>query len=400
MSKDLVSINHSAGVGLVAAALLIKAVVLVHLADHPLLQPSGTPDSSAYVALAERVIAGDWLLGSGSYFVSPLYIYFVAAVSGATGSLLLVKVAQVLLGAMTVWLVWWMTHIWCGARAASIAGVLTILTGLLTFYEVSLLQASLDPILTASALAALTAALSGRNHRWFAASGLLFGLQILNRPNVLIAVSGVVLVLALRRQWRALLLLLVGILVAFLPIGARNIRVTGEFTLLPSHGGLNLLIGNGPEATGLYRRVEGIRADINGQAVDARRVAEQDTGRPMSDRETSRFFIAKTFDWIQENPGAWLALMTRKVYYTLHAQHFAVPLSFPFFARDTGSWLGALVVGPWLLVSLGLAGLLETWKSPPPPVAQPFRPRGWSSSRCWCCRWLCSSSLSGIAFLC
>lgn len=65
--------------GFLAAVFLVKFIVVLQLHDHPLLQPDAGLDTSAYVALAGRVRAGDLLLGPGLYFVSPLYIYFLAA---------------------------------------------------------------------------------------------------------------------------------------------------------------------------------------------------------------------------------------------------------------------------------------------------------------------------------
>jgi len=74
-------------------------VLLAQLRDHPLLQPEGALDSAVYVRLAERAAAGDWALGPEVYYVSPLYIYFLAALFRFVGAdLLLPKLVQVTLG--------------------------------------------------------------------------------------------------------------------------------------------------------------------------------------------------------------------------------------------------------------------------------------------------------------
>src|SRR5215213_6926079 len=80
-----------------AFVMLVKSIVLMQLGDHVLLRPGGSPDSIVYVNLATRVTSGQWSLAPGLYFVSPLYIYFLAAILGATGSLLVAKVVQILL---------------------------------------------------------------------------------------------------------------------------------------------------------------------------------------------------------------------------------------------------------------------------------------------------------------
>lgn len=349
---------RSPGLWLIVCAGLVKVTILLQLGGHPLLQPDATPDSEAYFALAQRVQAGDWWLGPGGYFVAPLYIYFLALVLAVTGSIFAAQAVQVGLGVVAVALTWWMTREWFGSRAALIAGVIAISTGLLTFYELTITQASLDTFLTASALAALTGAATRDRLWWCGVTGLLMALLILNRPNVVVAAAAVVLCLALLRQYKKVGWMVLGIVIGLAPVGIRNFSVTGALTMLPSHGGLNLYIGNAAEATGLYRNVPGVRGNILGQAVDARRVAEAATGRELSDAETSAYFSGLATSWMAEEPGAWLKLMIVKSYYVFHGQHFAVPLSYPFFAGDTGSMLQWLVCGPWLLVGLGGYGLL------------------------------------------
>jgi tetratricopeptide (TPR) repeat protein len=357
-----VRLVKSTGVRLAAVALLVKTVVLVQLHDHVLLQPGATPDSEAYFQLAQRVIAGDWALGPGAYFVSPLYIYFLALVYGTCDALWAVKAVQIGLGSAAVWLIWWTTQAWFDQRAALLAGIAAIATGLFTFYEVSLLQAALDPFLTATTLAALTAGLVGRSSLWFVVTGVAAAAQILNRPNVLLAAIAILVVLLLVRRFKPAGLMAVGLVVGLLPVAARNMAATDDLSLLPSHGGIAFYTGNAPDANGLYRQIPGIRASILGQAVDARLVAETASGRAMSDAEVSSHFTALATDWMAQDPGAWVRLMATKLYYTLHGQHFAVPLSYPFFAYDTGAWLAVLALGPWLLFSLGTWGLVFATK--------------------------------------
>lgn len=335
----------------------LKGLVLWQLKDHVLLQPLTNPDSGAYFELAQRVIDGDWRLGPGAYFVSPLYIYFQAFVRGAFDSISALRLVQIVLGTIAVGLMWWTTRTWFGERAAWLAAVVASATGLLTFYEISLLQASLDTFLTAASLAALTAALTRSSPAWFVTAGVVFGIHVLNRPNVVVPVAVVVVALLLLRWWKPAALVVAGVVVAMLPVTIRNVSVTGEWSLLPSHGGLNFYIGNAAEANGFYRQIPGIRPNILGQAVDARRIAEASAGRGLTDAEVSGHFGGLAWDWIRSHPHAWAALLIHKTRYTLHGQHIALPLSYPFFAHDTGSALRFLAIGPWLLIPLGLAGL-------------------------------------------
>ena len=349
--------------GFLAVVFIVKAIVLLQLQHHPLLEPEGGVDSSEYVRLARRVLDGDVLLGPGLYYLSPLYVYFLAALLGISDSFTFVRAVQIALGTAAVACVFLTARIWFGSRAAWFAAALAALTGVFTFYEIVIFQSSIDVFLTAAALWLLASALSATNdppaeagrYRTFAA-GLMFGLQFLNRPNVAIAIAGLVVALAATRRWRAAALLAAGAAVAVAPLAIRNAAVTRQFALTSSQGGLNFYIGNHQGATGQYVAVPGVRANMAGQSDDTRRVAEAAVGHALSDKEVSSYFTRQALVWIRERPAAAAKLFVRKLALTLNARHQWLDFSYPYYARDTGSLLGVLVVGPWLLVPLGLAG--------------------------------------------
>ena len=140
----------------VALAAILKLIVVWQLADHPLVQPEVGLDTTAYADLARRVVAGDLSLGPGLYYVSPLYIYVLAAGLALTDSFTAVRVLQALMGALAVGGIWTMAREWSTSRAAWFAAGLAAVTGLITFYEVLILQASIDVALATAALLALT----------------------------------------------------------------------------------------------------------------------------------------------------------------------------------------------------------------------------------------------------
>lgn len=345
-----------------AGILALKLVVLWQLADYPLLQPGGGLDADYYFHLAQRVAGGDLLLAPGLYFVSPLYIYFLAAglaVSG--GSLFVVKVLQIALGAAACGLVWLTAREWFGERAAWIAMAFAALTGVFTFYEVLILQAALDPFLTALDLWLLTLALTRGGARWPLAAGAALALHSLNRPNLLLVGAGLGLMLFSRPGTRrTALAAALGAVLVFLPVSLRNAVAAGTFMPIPSHGGLNLYIGNNPAADGTYRSVEGITPNIAGQAADAKRVAEQAEGRPLTDAEVSSHFTRRTLQWIRDRPADAARLLARKVAFTLNHAFLTLNYSYPFY-RDESFALRLLAVGPLILVPLGLVGLFTYW---------------------------------------
>jgi 4-amino-4-deoxy-L-arabinose transferase-like glycosyltransferase len=386
---------------LLVVALALKAAVLAQLGGHPLLQPAGDIDTGVYARLAWKVAGGDLLLRSEGpipFFVSPLYLYFLAAVHVlSAGSLLAAKAVQIALGTAAVGLVWGMTRRLFGDRAALVAGILYALTGVVTFHEILILQAALDPFLTALALFLLADALThgrisskvngaeaaapgGANlWRWLVA-GAAFGLLSLNRPNALLCVAAIAVVLlalaatrpVVRRrsgqpllpfeenplrtlQFAAAFLAGTAAMVA-LPL-ARNLIVSGEPVLISSHGGLNFLVGNGPGANGVYRAIPGITPDIGGQSADTKRVAEVEEGRPLSAREISSHFARKAWAWIGSEPGAAFALFATKIRYVLSGDEAPLNFSFPWY-RDRSLALRLLFVGPGLLVPLAGGGFV------------------------------------------
>jgi tetratricopeptide (TPR) repeat protein len=364
-----------------AAVFSLKLGVLLSLGEHPLLVPGGDLDGAYYVHFAGRVAAGDvWLQHPESFFgqpavpffLSPLYIYVLALVLKlGGGALATARFVQIVLGTLAVCLIALTARRWYGARAGWFAGAIAAGCGLFTFYEILILQASLEPFLTALELYLLTRALQAARDpdaarfaaRWFAAAGLAFGLHALNRPNMFIVFAGLTVLLLVagisRRFGRAThaLVFLVAGLVAISPATIRNWRVSHEFVLIASHGGLNFYIGNGPDANGTFRSVMNIEPSVRGQWIEAPRAVQAEVGHPVTSGQVDSFFWRRAFDWIRAHPGAELRLLLTKTTYALSSTFLTLNHSYPFFARDVRGPLSYLVAGPTLILALGLVGL-------------------------------------------
>lgn len=347
----------------------MKAVVLTQLAGHPLLRPEGELDSAYYVALARQAAGGDWLLGTRVFFVSPLYVYFLALVLAVGGSLFTAQLVQISLGTLAVGLVWATARRWFGTAPALAAAVLAGFTGYFTFNESLLLQSSLDPFLAALTLYLLTRACQSRDALvWWIASGASFGLHALNRPNVLIPAAAVgAAVLLLGRwagRWNATGRFVragsfaVGLALALAPSTLRNAVVAGEFAPVSSHGGLNFYIGNNAGADGTYKHVAGITPSIVGQDRDSRQVAEAAERRRLTDSEVSRHFYGLGLQWIASEPARAAVLFVRKLAYTFNAADVTLNHSYAFYRADAGTWLPLLFIGSAWLIPLGCFGWL------------------------------------------
>jgi 4-amino-4-deoxy-L-arabinose transferase-like glycosyltransferase len=128
---------------LLGATIAVKIVVLIQLGNHPLLQPHGELDTAYYVELAQKVVRGGPLAVTEPFFVSPLYVYFLAVIFRLSGdSLAAARIVQILLGTAAVAFLYFTARQWFGERAARIAAVLGLLTGFFSFCEILILQAS------------------------------------------------------------------------------------------------------------------------------------------------------------------------------------------------------------------------------------------------------------------
>ena len=153
-------------------------------------------------------------------------------------------------------------------------------------------------------------------------------------------------------------MLIAGLLMGMAPAAVRNVIVSHEWSFVSSHGGLNFYIGNSETATGFFHPLPGITPNIAGQEKDAKRVAEQALGRPLNEAETSDYFFGLAWTWIRDHPVDAVVLFVRKLGYVFNAQHIALPYSYPFYAYDARTMLRFYFVGPWILVPLGLVGLV------------------------------------------
>lgn len=346
---------------IVTTAFAVKLVVLMQLWNHPLLQPHGELDTAYYVALSQRVAQAGLLAPIEVFFVSPLYVYFLAAVFAAGGSLLAAQLVQIGLGTAAVGLQFATARHWFGERAGLVSAALAILTGFFTFSEVLILQSALDPFLVSCVLYTLTRTMTGGGTWAFAAAGASLGMLALNRPNALlfaVAAAGAVFV----SQWRTTrvkraTVLLASLLAVLAANAARNYAVSGHALLIASHGGLNLYIGNHDRADGTYTPVPGISPSITGQASDATRVAESSAGRRLSPGEVSDYFAWRAIDWVTGHPADAIRLSIRKIGILLNRVDVPLNYSYAFYVHEPSSFLRVLAAGPWLILPFGLVGL-------------------------------------------
>jgi arylsulfatase A-like enzyme/4-amino-4-deoxy-L-arabinose transferase-like glycosyltransferase len=254
----------------VLVALLVRAVALVAAAGlQPLL------DEQLYAQRAAALLDGRGFLGSYQSWVlhddglippadlpqypgawqPPGQSLFMAGVMALTGrSLFAVKAAQVLLGAVSVWLVYLLGRAWQGEREGLAAAWLVALYPNLIAFTHYLWSETLFTFLLLLGLWWLTRRPGLPGTGSTAAAGAVFGLAALTRSSIFYFLP----LLAAWLVWSrpphgraalargALLLALAALVVA--PWSVRNTRLHGGFVLLDTNGPYNLWRGNGPDS--------------------------------------------------------------------------------------------------------------------------------------------------------
>ncbi|UCG31925.1 MAG: glycosyltransferase family 39 protein [Phycisphaerales bacterium] len=313
-------------------------------------------DQEYHLGWARALASGNWTppfdqLKDTPYFRAPLYPYFLALGLRVGGGTLAPRIIQIVIGALSCALAYAVATKCFGRPVGLLAGVLCSLYWVLAYFDAEFLLPVLLVCLLLAALLLLFLAAERRNIRLAAIAGLIFGLYAITRPNILVfypfAWWWCLRTMQQPPRLRSLFTLLfaLGCLLPPAAVTVRNRLVGGDWVVVASQGGVNFYIGNNPQSNGVQAVVPGTRQTWWGGFEDARNIAQQDLGRPLKPSEISRYWFARAFTYIHDQPGPWLKLTARKIlafigdvelsnnepyearrarYYTLRA----VPLSF------------------------------------------------------------------------
>ena len=368
-------------------ALALRLIYLHGLQTNPTFaQP--LMDAAYHDQWARRLAAGDWL-GREVFFRAPLYPYCLGGLYAVFGpNPVAVRVVQFVLGALTCALTCLLGWRVAGRAVGLLAGLGAAAYGPLIYFDGELLLPVLETLFGTALVLALAGALessmsqppvpsaipNGRpvpaSRRPWVAAGLLLGLFAITRPNILaflpVLVVYLVVRLGLRRAVAPGAALVVATALVIAPVTIRNAVVGHDRVLISSQGGLNLYIGNNPEADGTSAIVPGTRATWWGGYRDANAIAEREMGRPLKPSEVSAYWTRRTVEFITSEPGGWLRLMGRKAFLFWYghelgnnAEEYAATWFSPLLAALMGM-IGPLrypfgLLGPLALVGMGLA---------------------------------------------
>lgn len=351
---------------LVAFALRLAYVMQVSSAPY-FDDPLG--DSLIYYERARQILAGR-SPGDEIYFhSSPVYPYFIALVLRLSGgSLVALGVVQALVGAGNCVLVYLLAKRLGGRAAAALAGLAAAFYGLLAFFDGDLLMIFLTLFFVDLALLLLVRARGSGRLRWPLAAGVSLGLAALDKTNLLLFAPVAAWWLAgdyslswREWRWKPPLLLAAGVSLVVLPVTTRNYLVAHDLVLVSSNAGVNLFIGNNPDARGFFHLPEDsglANTDLYGSSV---KVAEASLARKLKPSEVSEFWAAKARRFLREQPLAEAKLLGRKSLLLLNAYEIPNHLDFYNVRWKYAPVLWVMVVGFWLVAPVALVAI--AWRS-------------------------------------
>ncbi len=350
-------------------ALLARLLFLAHLHPHPYFE-NLMIDSASYDRWAGRIVGGDFW-GKNVFYQSPLYPYFLGMVYSIFGrDLLAARLVQAVVGSTTCVFLFLLTSRLFSRKTGIVAGVLAALYTTFIFQDSMLLKSVIVFFFLSLSLLALSRETGRAGGRAIAIAGLLFGVAICGRGNLLFAAPLIALWLLLREKplgrraaWKGALFLLAAA-VAVAPVTLRNRIVGGDWVMTESDAGINVYVGNNPKATGIHTPPFNIRTVPEHEEIDAARLAERESGRSLKPSEVSRYWIDRAGRFVLSEPGSWLRLVGRK--FRLAWNGYEIPDNYDQAYFGKISWIFRGFLPSFLWVSpfalLGMAVSLRNWR--------------------------------------
>jgi tetratricopeptide (TPR) repeat protein len=311
-------------------ALLLRIIYLGEIWDTPDFSHPGL-DSAYHIYWARGMATGDWSAFEGRenpmiyrypYYRPPGYVYFLSIVYLISGmGSLWPRLIQFGLGLGSILLVFYLARRIFDKITGLIAAFLASFYWIFIYYEGELVGVSWAVFL--SLLSALL--LLRSTSRWslpgFFFAGLVLGVLVIFRPNALIlypvSVAWIFLISRHRGDKPRVLLpsagLLLGIVIAILPVTIRNYVVAGEFVPISTNAGISLGVANNEFTDGTTHFIPGI-GNI-GTPYDWPRIVRglsHDLGRHLTHREASNYLSRQAIEFAWRNPGRFFHLLGRK----------------------------------------------------------------------------------------
>jgi 4-amino-4-deoxy-L-arabinose transferase-like glycosyltransferase len=315
---------------------LILAAALVVRLGWTLLTPAlPASDFAWYDEVATEIVTGHSysVEGNPTAFRVPGYPVFLAGIYTVFGqSLFFARLANVLLGTLTVYLVYLLGRKTFSERVGLLASAIVAFTPSLILYSGLLASENLVIPLLLSSLLFYLEALQKHKTLYVWLSGLTLGLAVLTRPAVLLLPVFWLTYMFIKthRMGKVLIHALVfGITIAacIVPWTVRNYRVFDRFIPLATDGGVNLLVSFNEKSVGRF--VPGVHAHI----------VERGRQEGWDEQQLEQAMLEEALDFVRRRPMRALALAPLKVFHLFRDDVSGVTWNFTETSRPSPQWL-------------------------------------------------------------
>lgn len=349
------------------AGLVVRVAWLLDLSDLPVFYLPQT-DDFVYDLGARRIADGDLaLMGDPLRFGAP-YFYVLGAIHALFGAgPWAPRFVQIALGLVTLLATFDTTRRLTDERMALATTGLMAFYGPLVFFEGLLLpetlQATVHALLVWLLVGSTQLSSNERMTKAWTAIGALLGLAIGLRPNALLLLAPVAAALYAappRLRARLGMLAVAGFVLVTAPLVVRNVIAVGE-PFGAQTAGVNLFIGNGPGASGIFRvpvEVPGAASPL-GQFEGFHEAAEAATGRTLSFGESDAHWRDLALSHMAAHPLDATLLLLRKVRFFWNTRELSALVPYDF-VRRLSPTLGAPLpqfgwIGPLALLGAAIA---------------------------------------------
>ncbi len=304
--------------GIIVAGILLRMAYLEDYRLTRVFQPLPLSDSYFFAQRAQDIIAGRFF--SPKIFISwPLYSYLLAFLFKISGAkMLFVYTVQFLMGVGNAVAVYFIGRRLFNPAAGFCASVICLLYGAFMFYEGLLVYTTLSLLLNSLFLLFILRNAQNMRGRNSFLAGVFLGVCTLAQANMVLFA----LIFPCWALWRGragwrrgtatAVLFAAGFLLTAGIAAGMNYLSDKDPVLFSRNAGLNVFLGNNPEATGFFHCPAYFTATQEGMSRDAGIAAQLETGRKLRASEVSRFWMARSMRFVRERPFVFLRLLAWK----------------------------------------------------------------------------------------
>lgn len=266
-------------------------------------------------------IAHQSFLGTKTFWGLPLYPYFLAMLHNLfLGHLELVRFAHLLLGAINCVFAYRIAQNIFSKKTGVLTGILMATNFTLIFYDWIMMPV---PLLIFLSLLTLHCFLNLKTtHSIFQLFmlGLLLGVTTLGDGKMLIfAIMCFLFIIFFNLQekkiihFKKTIIIFSGMALILGAVSLRNKFFAGDYIFISAQSGLSFFVGNNEKAQGYFENPSFIRPMHGGQDEDQILMAQQLSGKKLTDKQVSKFWKNKGMNFIQKHPLQYLVLIGKKL---------------------------------------------------------------------------------------